>query len=45
LKTEDVNDTQFKGGKTPIAFAIWNGRNKERNGQKALTHFHELVYR
>jgi len=45
LKTQDANDTQFEGGKTPIAFAIWNGRNKERNGQKALTHFHELVYR
>lgn len=45
LKTDDPNDTQFEGGKTPIAFAIWNGRNKERNGQKALTHFHELIYR
>ncbi len=42
--TKDSNDTQFKYEKTPIAFAIWNGNNKERNGQKALTHFHELVY-
>lgn len=45
LVTKDPNDTQFITGKTPIAFAIWNGRNKERNGQKALTHFHELVYK
>jgi len=45
LTTEDPNDTQFTPGKTPIAFAIWNGKNKERNGQKALTHFHELIYK
>ncbi len=43
--TKDKNDTQFIFEKTPIAFAIWNGNNKERNGQKALTHFHELVYK
>lgn len=45
LKTGDVNDTQFVAGKTAIAFAIWNGRNKERNGQKGVTPFHDLVYR
>jgi hypothetical protein len=44
LKTEDPNDTQFTGKETPIAFAIWNGNNKERNGQKALTIFHILKY-
>lgn len=44
LKTEDPNDTQFIRQATPIAFAIWNGNNKERNGQKALTHFHTLKY-
>jgi DMSO reductase family type II enzyme heme b subunit len=44
LKNEDPNDTQFITGKTPIALAIWNGNNKERNGQKAITHFHELHY-
>ena len=44
LKTEDANDTQFVGRKTSIAFAIWNGNNKERNGQKALTIFHTLKY-
>ncbi|MGP0567019.1 MULTISPECIES: ethylbenzene dehydrogenase-related protein [unclassified Nitrospina] len=45
LQTGDTNDTQFVGGKTAIAFAIWNGRNKERNGQKGVTPFHDLVYR
>ena len=44
LKTEDPNDTQFTGQKTSIAFAVWNGNNKERNGQKALTIFHILKY-
>jgi DMSO reductase family type II enzyme heme b subunit len=44
LKTEDKNDTQFTGGKTPIAIAIWNGQNKERNGQKAVTQWQTLEY-
>ncbi len=44
LTTSDVNDTQFKGNKTPIAIAVWNGQNKERNGQKAITQWHELRY-
>ncbi len=44
LKTKDVNDTQFTGNKTPIAIAIWNGQNKERNGQKAVTQWHTLRY-
>ncbi len=44
LKTDDQNDTQFTSGKTPIAFAIWNGQNKERNGQKGVTQWHELKY-
>jgi hypothetical protein len=44
LKTNDANDTQFSGGKTPIAIAIWNGGNKERNGQKAVTQWQTLKY-
>ncbi len=44
LKTGDSNDTQFTGKEIPIAFAVWNGNNKERNGQKALTIFHILKY-
>ena len=44
LTTDDPNDTQFTAGKTPIAFAVWNGSNKERNGQKGVTRFHELTY-
>ena len=44
LATSDSNDTQFKGGKTPMGIAIWNGHNKERNGQKAITQWQELKY-
>jgi len=44
LSTGDSNDTQFSGGKTPMAIAIWNGNNKERNGQKAVTQWNTLHY-
>ena len=44
LTNSDANDTQFTGGKTPMAIAIWNGQNKERNGQKAVTQWNELQY-
>jgi len=44
LKTGDSNDTQFGGSKTPMAIAIWNGNNKERNGQKAVTQWNTLHY-
>jgi len=44
LKTGDSNDTQFGGGKTPMAIAIWDGNNKERNGQKAVTQWNTLHY-
>ncbi len=44
LSTADSNDTQFSGGKTPMAIAIWNGNNKERNGQKAVTQWNTLHY-
>lgn len=44
LKNSDSNDTQFNGSKTPMGIAIWNGQNKERNGQKAVTQWNELQY-
>ena len=38
LETGDANDTQFKVGMSvPIAFAVWDGNNIERNGMKALS--------
>jgi DMSO reductase family type II enzyme heme b subunit len=44
LATADANDTQFKGNKTPMGIAVWNGQNKERNGQKAVTQWQTLQY-
>ncbi len=44
LTTGDSNDSQFTSGKTPMAIAVWNGQNKERNGQKAVTQWNELQY-
>ncbi len=44
LTNSDANDTQFTGGKTPMAIAVWNGQNKERNGQKAVTQWNVLNY-
>jgi len=44
LKTSDANDTQFGGGKASMAIAIWDGNNKERNGQKAVTQWNTLHY-
>ena len=44
LSTSDQNDTQFSESKTPMAIAIWNGGNKERNGQKAVTQWNTLHY-
>jgi DMSO reductase family type II enzyme heme b subunit len=38
METGDANDTQFKAGMSvPIAFAVWDGNNIERNGMKALS--------
>jgi hypothetical protein len=44
LSTGDSNDTQFSGSKAAIAIAVWNGQNKERNGQKGITQWQELRY-
>ncbi len=38
LKTKDVNDAQFEVGKTySYNVAVWDGSNKDRNGQKNVT--------
>jgi len=35
LVNSDSNDIQFKHS-VPMAIAVWNGGNRERNGQKGL---------
>jgi DMSO reductase family type II enzyme heme b subunit len=38
LTTSDPNDVQFKAGASvPVAFAVWDGANVERNGMKGIS--------
>ena len=38
LTTNDQNDVQFKAGASiPVAFAVWDGSNVERNGMKGIS--------
>src|SRR2546427_183044 len=38
LQTQDPNDVQFKlGMSVPVAFAVWDGQNVERDGMKAIS--------
>ncbi len=43
ITTKDKEDAVFKKGTTmPIAFAIWDGGNLEKDGQKSISTWHEL---
>ena len=43
LTTNDANDVQFKRGATvPVAFAVWDGANVERNGMKGISTWFSL---
>ncbi len=45
LRTKDREDIQFKTGKLyPVAFAIWNGSEKDRNGQKLVSTWYRLNF-
>ena len=38
LSTNDANDVQFGAGASiPVAFAVWDGQNVERNGMKGIS--------
>ncbi len=38
LATNDANDVQFGAGASiPVAFAVWDGQNVERNGMKGIS--------
>ena len=38
MSTSDQNDVQFKAGSSiPVAFAVWDGSNVERNGMKGIS--------
>ncbi|OHB70163.1 MAG: hypothetical protein A2W23_01310 [Planctomycetes bacterium RBG_16_43_13] len=44
MKSEDANDRTFSSGsEIPLAFAIWDGENGDRDGQKAVTYWQKLA--
>ena len=44
LKSPDADDVQLTAGKSvPVAFAVWDGQNRDRNGRKVVSNWHHLV--
>ena len=44
LKSKDPDDVKLTVGKpVPIAFAVWDGQNRDRNGRKVVSNWHKLV--
>lgn len=44
LKSKDADDVKFFAGKSvPVAFAIWNGEQHDRNGRKMVSNWYQLV--
>jgi hypothetical protein len=44
LKSKDADDVKFVvGQQVPVAFAVWDGQNRDRNGRKVVSNWHKLV--
>lgn len=44
LKSKETDDVKFVIGKpVPVAFAIWDGQNRDRNGRKVISNWHQLI--
>ena len=44
LKSRDKDDVQLALGKpAPVAFAVWDGQNRDRNGRKVVSNWHKLI--
>lgn len=44
LKSKDADDVRFVRGKpVPVAFAIWNGEQRDRNGRKVISNWFQLI--
>jgi DMSO reductase family type II enzyme heme b subunit len=44
LKSKDADDVKFAAGKpVPVAFAIWNGEQHDRNGRKMISNWYQLI--
>ncbi len=45
LVSPDADDVKFGAGRSvPIALAIWNGEQGDRNGQKMVSNWYQLVF-
>ena len=44
LKSREKDDVKFAVGKpAPVAFAVWDGQNRDRNGRKVVSNWHKLI--
>jgi DMSO reductase family type II enzyme heme b subunit len=44
LKSRNTDDVKFVPGKpTKVAFAIWDGQNRDRNGRKVISNWYNLI--
>ena len=44
LKSKDADDVKLLAGKSvPVAFAIWNGEQHDRNGRKMISNWYQLM--
>jgi mono/diheme cytochrome c family protein len=44
LKSKDAEDVKLAPGRqVPVAFAIWNGEQRDRNGRKVVSNWYQLV--
>jgi len=44
LKSKDADDVKFVVGKSvPVAFAVWNGQQRDRNGRKVISNWYNLI--
>jgi mono/diheme cytochrome c family protein len=44
LKSPDPDDVKILAGKpVPIAFAVWDGQNRDRNGRKVISNWYQLI--
>jgi mono/diheme cytochrome c family protein len=45
LRSKDDDDVKFAVGKSvPVAFAVWNGEQRDRNGRKVISNWYNLVF-
>jgi len=44
LKSKDADDVKFTGKEpVPVAFAVWNGEQRDRNGRKVISNWYKLI--